>query len=190
MSPHVGHGRTQFNSQVSRDTTGNRFLIASSPTEGFFRAGFKSPKQASSYTATHYYINIVVKLLSPLTLSRPNTCLGRLFPCVHSPFFLWSWNESSMVSERDHLREAYTRCEVCTSPDLMGFFIFFCRRAWYTVPKLACKSTTLHLYMRSPYHHVCSNVENCDASLARCIVGTHSRCRLSVCVYYICLYFF
>lgn len=61
MSPHVGHGRTQFNSQVSRDTTGNRFLIASSPTEGFFRAGFKSPKQAGSYTATPYYINISSK---------------------------------------------------------------------------------------------------------------------------------
>lgn len=31
MSPHVGHGRTQFNFQVSRDMTGNLFFIASSP---------------------------------------------------------------------------------------------------------------------------------------------------------------
>lgn len=137
MSPHVGHGRTQFNFPVSRDTTRNRFFVASSPRrKALSGLGFSLPSRQLLHPSTRIY----TKLLS---LSRPNTCLGRLFPCVHSPF---PW-ELELVFHGFRTRSSPGSVRTLRSVHVppISQFLFYFTEEHVHVPKLVCKATTLHL---------------------------------------------
>lgn len=88
--------------KVSRDTTRKIFFVASSPRRkafpvlGMGRLLHPNLLNICAYRDTH-------NQLLPLPLSRPNTCLGRLFPCLHSPFSLrvgisLSWFQNTIIS--------------------------------------------------------------------------------------------
>lgn len=120
-------------------------------------------------------------LTSPLTLSRPNTCLGRLFPCVHGPFSMGvgislPWFQNTIISGK------HTHVAKCARPPISQFLFYFTEEhdKYTYLGSLARLQRYIFTCALRMYHHVCSIVENCDD---RCMLGTRSRCRLFVCVY-------
>lgn len=129
MSPHVGHGRTQFNFPVSRDTTRNRFFVASSPRrKALSGLGFSLP---SRQAPTPFYRNI-----HKTSQSRVRTPVLADFSRAYIVLFHGFRTRSSPGSVRT-LRSVHV-------PPISQVLFYFTEEHVH-LPKLVCKATTLHL---------------------------------------------
>lgn len=137
MSAMVGPSSI-FQSRATRQGIG--FSLPALP-DGRLCPGWVLVSQAGRLL--HPSTRIYTKLLSLLTLSRPNTCLGRLFPCVHSPF---PW-ELELVFHGFRTRSSPGSVRTLRSVHVppISQFLFYFTEEHVHVPKLVCKATTLHL---------------------------------------------
>lgn len=159
--------------------------------ESFFRCQLSRRKAFSGlgFSPSSSMLLYPTTKTSPPTLLRPNTCLGKFFPCVHSPFSLGvgishAWFQNTIISGK---LTHFAKCARSSISHL--FFLKILRKRHYTiVPKIACKATTVHLYSTRALRIIIAAALWRMQMLGAYALGTHSRCRLSVCVY-ICILF-